>query len=80
MRLVFRRQLCLDLTPSRRKANRACSKVRSAVATVFAGQKHRFGLFVLKNGLARAQTTIALANLRYNLKRVLWIDPWLLTA
>ena len=73
-KIHFRRQPGLDLTPSQRKANRARSKVRSAVETVFAGQKHRFGLFVRTIGLARARTKIGLANLAYNLKRFLWID------
>ena len=73
-KIHFRRQPGLDLTPSQRKANRARSKVRSAVETVFAGQKHRFGLFVRTIGLARARAKIGLANLAYNLKRFLWID------
>lgn len=73
-KIPFRRQPGLDLTPAQRKANRARSKVRSAVETVFAGQKHRFGLFVRTIGLARAQTKIGLANLAYNLKRFLWIE------
>ncbi|CAM2783814.1 IS5 family transposase ISMex35 [Methylobacterium mesophilicum] len=38
-------------------------KVRSAVDTVFAGQKLRFGLFVCTIGLARGRTEIGLANL-----------------
>lgn len=69
----FRRQPGLDLTPPQRKANRTRSKVRSAVETVFAAQKHRFGLFVRTIGLTRARTKIGLANLAYNLKRFLWI-------
>ena len=69
-----RRQPGHDLTPSQRKANRARSKVRSAVETVFAGQKHRFGQFVRTIGLARAWTKIGLANLADNLKRFLWIE------
>ena len=56
------------------QANHARSKVRSAVETVFAGQKHRFGLFVHTIGLAQARTKIGLANLAYNLKRFLWIE------
>ncbi len=54
--------------------NRARSKVRSAVETVFASQKHRFGLFVRTSGLARARTRIGLANRAHNLKRFLWIE------
>ena len=41
---------------------------------MFAGQKHRFGLFVRTIGLARARTKIGLANLVYNLKRFLWVE------
>ena len=41
---------------------------------MFAGQKHRFGLFVRTIGLARARTKIGLANLAYNLKRFLRIE------
>ena len=73
-KIHFRRQPGHDLTPAQRKANRARSKVRSAVKTVFAGQKHRFGLFVRTIGLARARTKIGLANLAYNLNRFLWIE------
>ena len=56
------------------KANRARSRIRSAVETVFAAQKHRFGLFVRTIGLARARTKIGLANLAYNLNRFIWIE------
>jgi len=73
-KIHFRRQPGLDLTAPQRKANRARSKVRSAVETVFAAQKHRFGLFVRTIGLARARIKIGLANLTYNLKRFLWIE------
>ena len=73
-KIHFRRQPGRDLTPSQRKANRARSKVRSGVETVFAAQKHRFSLFVRTIGLARARTKTGHANLAYNLKRVLWIE------
>ena len=63
-----------DLTPSEAKANVARSKVRSAVETVFAAQKHRFGLFVRTIGLARATVKIGLANLTYNMRRLVWIE------
>ena len=79
-KIHFRRQPGLDLTPSQRKANRARSKVRSAVETVLAGQKHRFGLFVRTIGLARARTKIGLANIAYNFKRFLWIETRPLAA
>jgi len=73
-KIHFRRQPGLDLTPSQRKANRARSKIRSAVETVFAVQKNRFGLFVRTIGRARARTEIGLANLADDLKRFLWIE------
>jgi transposase, IS5 family len=61
----------VGLTPSQRKANRAHSRVRSAVETVFAVQKHRFGLVVRTIGLARARVKIGLANLTYNFGRLI---------
>ena len=48
--------------------------MRSAVEAVFAAQKHRFGLFVRTIGLARATVKIGLANLTYNMRRLVWIE------
>ncbi len=73
-RVHFRRKPGFDLTPSQRKANRARSAVRSAIETVFAAEKHRFGLVVRTIGRARAATKIGLANLAYNIRRFIWID------
>jgi IS5 family transposase len=73
-RVHFRRKPGFDLTPSQRKANRARSAVRSAIETVFAAEKHRFGLVVRTIGHARAATKIGLANLAYNIRRFIWID------
>lgn len=70
----FRRKAGRDLPPSQKKANRARSKARSAVESVFAAEKHVFGLFVRSIGIARAPTRIGLANLVYNVRRYLWID------
>jgi hypothetical protein len=64
----------VGLTLSQRKANRARSQVRSAVETVFAAQKHRFGLIVRTIGLARARVKIGLANLAYNFSRLIWLE------
>ena len=47
--------------------------MRSAVETVFAAEKHMFGLFIRTIGMARATTKIGLANLTYNVRRYLWI-------
>ncbi len=54
-------------------ANAARSKVRSAVETVFAAQKYRFGLFIRTIGVSRATTKIGLANIVYNATGMLWL-------
>lgn len=56
-----------------RRANNAKSKIRSKVEHVFAEQKDRMGLFIRTIGIARAKTKIGLANLVYNLKRLLFL-------
>ena len=72
-RIHFRRRPGQDLTAPQKKANRARSKVRSAVEGVFAHQKQVFGLVVRTIGMARATTKIALANLAYNVRRYIWL-------
>ncbi|MFO1035724.1 MAG: IS5 family transposase [Geminicoccaceae bacterium] len=57
-----------------RRANAEKSKVRSRVEHVFAEQKSRMGLFVRTIGLARATTKIGMANLVYNLKRLVFLE------
>ena len=52
------------------KANAKRSAARSAVEHVFAGQKHRMGLFVRNIGIARTQIEIGMANLAYNFQRL----------
>ena len=69
----FRRRPGLALSPSQATANAARAKVRSAVETVFAAQKQGFGLVVRTIGLARASVKIGLANLTYNMRRLVWI-------
>ena len=56
------------------KANAKRSAVRSAVEHVFAGQKHRMGLFIRTIGIARARIKIGMANLVYNFQRLAWIE------
>jgi IS5 family transposase len=56
------------------RANARCSAVRSAVEHVFAGQKHRMGLFIRTIGLARARIKIGTANMAYNFKRLVWLE------
>ena len=56
-----------------RRANGQKSKVRAAVEHVFADQKSRMGLFIRTVGLARARTKIGLANLTYNIRRLVFL-------
>ena len=56
------------------RANAKRSAVRSAVEHVFAGQKHRMGLFVRTIGIARARIKIGMANLAYNFQRLAWLE------
>ena len=44
------------------------------VEHVFAEQKSRMGLFIRTIGLARAKLKIGLANLAYNMKRLIWLN------
>ena len=55
------------------RANNAKSKVRSRVEHVFAEQKARMDLFIRTVGIARATVKIGLANLVYNIKRLLFL-------
>ena len=57
-----------------RRANNIKSKVRSRVEHVFAEQKSRMGLFIRTIGIARATTKIGLANLAYNMKRLIFLE------
>jgi len=50
------------------------SKVRSRVEHVFAEQKGRMRLFIRTIGIARATTKIGLANILYNMKRLIHLD------
>lgn len=55
------------------RANAKRSAIRSAVEHVFAGQKHRMGLFIRIIGIARARIKISMANLAYNFQRLAWL-------
>lgn len=57
-----------------RIANARKSKVRSAVEHVFAHQKGLMGLCVRTIGIARAKVKIGLANLAYNMRRMVWLQ------
>ena len=54
------------------QANARKSSIRAAVAHVFGHQKCRFGLFIRTIGLARAEAKLILANLAYNVDRLIF--------
>ena len=56
------------------RANAKRSSVRARVEHVFARQKSGYGLFVRTISLARAATKIQLANLTYNLERLVLLE------
>ena len=56
------------------RANATKSKVRARVEHVFAQQKARMNLVIRTIGITRAEATITMANLAYNLGRWRWLD------
>lgn len=54
------------------KANRSKSQVRAKVEHIFAVQKDKMGLFIRTIGLKRAPIKITLANIVYNMKRLIF--------
>ena len=56
------------------RANARKSAIRARVEHVFAHQKNRFGLFIRTIGLKRAETKLTLANLAYNMDRLIFHD------
>jgi transposase, IS5 family len=57
-----------------RRGNATRAKVRARVEHVFAAQKRRLHLVIRTIGLVRATTKITLANLAYNMRRLVWIE------
>lgn len=56
------------------RANAAKSAVRARVEHAFAHQKGFMGLVIRTIGRARAEATVTLANMAYNMKRWCWLD------
>ena len=56
------------------RANALKSKVRSGVEHVFAVQKDKMDLFIRTVGIARAEVKIGMANMVYNMKRLVFLD------
>jgi len=55
-----------------RQGNKEKSKIRAKVEHVFAVQKEQMGLFVRTIGIQRATVKITLANIAYNMKRLIF--------
>lgn len=70
----FRKPKDRPMPGPHRRANRARAKVRSTVEHVFAEQKARMGLFVRTIGIVRAQVKIGMANIAYNMRRLVWLN------
>ena len=62
------------------RANARKSSIRAAVEHVFAHQKDRFGLFIRTIGIARAEAKLTLANLAYNMDRLIFHERRTATA
>jgi transposase, IS5 family len=57
-----------------RQANALKSKVRAQVEHVFAVQKDKTDLFIRTVGIARATMKIGMANIVYNMKRLVFLN------
>lgn len=73
-RIHFRRAPGKPLRPQHQRANAARSKVRSHVEHPFAEQKGRMGLSIRTIGIARATAKIGMANIAFNMKRLVFLE------
>ncbi len=62
------------MSTTTRKANTSKSKIRSNIEHIFAEQKERMDLFIRTIGSTERTTKIGLANLIYNLRRLMWLE------
>jgi hypothetical protein len=56
------------------RGNATKSAIRARIEHVFAEQKDRMKLFIRTIGLARAEATVTLANMAFNMKRWCWLN------
>jgi len=56
-----------------RRANAIKSRVRSGIEHVFAVQKDKIDLFIRTVGIARAKVKIGMANIVYNMKKLVFL-------
>jgi transposase, IS5 family len=68
------------MPPHIARGNATRAKVRSHVEHIFATQKRRMSLVIRTIGLSRATAKITLANLAYNMRRLVWANAHLATA
>ena len=62
------------------QANAKKSSIRAAVEHVFGHQKTRFGLFIRTIGIARAEAKLTLANIAYNMDRLIFHERRMTTG
>ncbi|MEM9147959.1 MAG: hypothetical protein AAGC57_17420 [Pseudomonadota bacterium] len=63
-----------SMAPNIRRGNAARSAVRAGIEHVFAHQKGPMALCVRTIGIARAKAKIGLANLTYNIRRLIFLS------
>lgn len=62
------------MPPHIARGNATRAQVRARVEHVFAAQKHAMGLVIRTVGQLRAAAKITLANLTYNMRRLVWME------
>jgi len=62
------------MPPHIARGNATRAQVRARVEHVFAAEKHRMGLVIRTVGQFRAAAKITLANLAYNMRRLVWME------
>ena len=63
-----------DISKRAKAANRWRSKIRSLVEHTYTRIKHVMGLTARTIGIAGATTKIGMANLAYNVQRLIWLN------
>ena len=63
-----------DMSERAKAANRRRSKIRSLIEHPFARIKHVMGLTARTIGIAHATTKIGMANLAFNIQRLIWLN------
>lgn len=62
------------MAPHIRRGNASRAKVCAAVEHVLAQQKAPMGFFIRTIGLAKARVKIGMANIAYNMNRLVWLE------